>query len=350
LDFERREIFDRAWLFAGHASEVTAPGSWTVAPLSPAGVVLVRGADLELRAFFNVCRHRAAPVVSGTCGRDRELVCRYHGWRYRLDGVLADARGGGELTGFDRDAHGLVPLRVAEHRGLVFVSSDANAPALDQYLAEVPEHLAGIHLHTLRLGRRVEHRAAANWKLLVENFQESHHFPGVHPALERLTPATRSSSFVTDGPWLGGTMELRDGAETVSLDGERHGRPLLGGTREADRRRIRDYFLWPNLLLSVQPDYLLTYRILPLSTDESRITADIYFHTAAFSDDFAPRDVYEFWDKTNAEDRDICEKQQLGIASPAFERARYVKSEDGVHAFDRLLVRTYRAALDEETT
>ena len=343
---ERVQLFDRAWLAVCHGSEVEAPGSFVKAPVTPEGILVARGADLRLHAHYNVCRHRGALVCHERAGRTDAFVCPYHAWRYELTGRLSSAPGTRGLEDFRLADRGLSPVRVEEWQGLVFVNLAADAPPLAEALAPAPEHLGRLHLAQLRLGRRVEHEVAANWKLLIENFQESHHFRSVHPMLERWTPFERSSSFISDGAWLGGTMELVDEAETVSLDGQRHGRPLLGGSSDLDRRRVYDYFCFPNLLLSVQPDYLLTYRIWLVAPDRSRVTADILFHPGAFSDGFDPSDVYEFWDVTNREDREICESQQIGIASQGFDRGRFATSEDGTHAFDGRIARFYLEHID----
>lgn len=203
------------------------------------------------------------------------------------------------------------------------------------------QRLSGPSLRHLRLGRRAGYAVAANWKLLVENFQESHHFPGVHPGLERLTPSSRADSRLGDGPWLGGTMDIVGGAETVSLDGLLHGRPTLAGTRAEDRLQVFDAFLFPALLWSVQPDYLLTYRLTPLSPGETHVVADIHFHPAAFSADFDASEVFAFWDRVNEEDRSICERQQRALRSRGHPPGRYTSVEDGVHAFDRLVALRY---------
>jgi len=341
FELERRELFGRAWLAVARSDELEDPGAFVRAPITPEGVLVARGADLALYAHFNVCRHRGALVCRAPHGRTEAFVCPYHAWRYELTGRLSSAPGAEGLEGFCAADHGLSSVSVAEWKGFVFVNLAADPPALADALAPIPEHLQRLHLAPLRIGRRVEHDVAANWKLLIENFQESHHFPSVHPTLERITPFARSSSFIADGAWLGGTMELVDEAETVSVDGQRHGRPLLGGTSESDRRKVYDYFCWPNLLLSAQPDYLLTYRIWPLGPDRSRVTADILFHPGAMRDGFDPRDVFEFWDVTNREDREICESQQIGVASQGFGGGRFATSEDGTHAFDRRMAHFY---------
>jgi glycine betaine catabolism A len=134
-------------------------------------------------------------------------------------------------------------------------------------------------------------------------------------------------------------MELVADAETVSLDASRHERPFLAASE--DRRRVHDAMLFPCLLTSLQPDYFLTYRLWPLSAQRTEVVADIFFHPAAFVPGFDPHDVYDFWERVNAEDRAICEGQQLGLRAGGFSPSCYATVEDGVHAFDRLVARAY---------
>jgi Rieske 2Fe-2S family protein len=143
-------------------------------------------------------------------------------------------------------------------------------------------------------------------------------------------------------------MDILAEAETVALDGDRRNRPWLAGTLPEDRRRVFDALLFPSLLLSLQPDYLLTYRLVPVGPTETRVIADIYFHAAAFTADFDPENVYSFWDRVNAEDRAVCERQQMGIRSRGHRPGRYTSVEDGVHAFDQLVARRYATALKEQ--
>jgi Rieske 2Fe-2S family protein len=162
----------------------------------------------------------------------------------------------------------------------------------------------------------------------------------VHPSLEALTPAERATSVLGDGPWLGGVMPLREGVQTVSLDGNRHGRPLLPGA--ADPRRVHDFHLWPASMLSVQPDYLLTYRLVPLGPARTHVTFDVLVHPetkARADDELEP--VRAFWARVNAEDRAICEAQQRGTASRGYAPLGYEPVEDGVHAFDARVARRY---------
>ena len=346
--FEREAIFAREWLCVGREDEIALPGAWIRADVGGEDVIVSRGVDLAVRAFHNVCSHRGAPLCQGASGRHAAFRCPYHGWTYELSGTLREAPHTATLEGFNPDEQGLSPIRVESWQGFLFATLDGDAPPLAEALGTPPDRVARTGLRQLRLGRRTAHVVAANWKLLAENFQESLHFASVHPGLERLTPSARADSVLGEGPWLGGIMDIASGAETVSLDGDRRNRPWLAGTLPEDRRRVFDALLFPGLLLSLQPDYLLTYRLVPLAPTETQVIADIHFHPAAFTADFDPESVYSFWDRVNAEDRAICEHQQLGIRSRGYRPGRYTSVEDGVYAFDRLVARRYAAALKEQ--
>jgi Rieske 2Fe-2S family protein len=274
-------------------------------------VLVVRGPDLKVRAFFDVCRHRGASIVGReACGRTARFECPYHGWTYELDG------------------RGREPLRAVEvqlWRGFVLIAL-CNDPTP---IGEAPPWLE--ELPPLRLGRRTSWTTKANWKFIGENFQETLHFPRVHKELEALTPAEDAFTWLGTGRWLGGTMNIQ--AETVSATGKLDGRPLIGKPG-----KVFDALLFPCLLTSLQPDYLLLYRLSPLAVDETRIEFDIWFHAAA--DVNAPA-VYELWDRINSEDRAIVEDQQQNTGSRAFEPTCYEPVEEGMHAFDRLVAKAY---------
>jgi glycine betaine catabolism A len=239
----------------------------------------------------------------------------YHGWTYGLDGRCTN------------ESAELASATVAEWNGFVFVALDPNE-SLAAFMGEIPPWLAEPRL--LAHGRRSTYVAHANWKLLVENFQESHHFPFVHALLEERTPTSAAETWTGSGRWLGGTMAIVEG-ETVSVDGRLHDRPLIG-----EAGRVLDAMLFPSLLTSLQPDYFLTYRLVPASASETEITADVFFHPSTARPGFDAPDVYAFWDRVNAEDRAICESQQRNVRSRAFA-PRYLPNEEGLAAFERLI-------------
>jgi glycine betaine catabolism A len=331
-------IFRDAWLPVAHASELAVPGTFVACEVFGERIVIVRGADLELRAFYDRCLHRGTPLTEGACGRAErlELVCPYHGLAYDLRGRPDGERA--RSLGVVAESLEAAPL--AERFGFVFVAASPPRRALADETA--PPWLERASMGLLRLARRSAHEVAANWKLLVQNFQESHHFPTVHPSLEAKTPAMRSTSQAFGGRFLGGTMEIVPGAETVSDSGRLSGRPFVAA--EPDRRRVGDAHLFPGWLTSLQPDYFLSYGLMPLSPDRTRVVADIYVHAAA--PQAADDALHAFWDRTNAEDRAICERQQRGVSSPSYRPGPYAPSEDGMRAFDRLVAAAYLGAGD----
>jgi Rieske 2Fe-2S family protein len=333
-----RALFAASWVPAAHESEIARPGQLRAVDVAGERVLVARGADLAVYAFIDRCVHRGTPLTEGDGGLCAELslTCPYHGLRYDLTG-RADP-GSAPALGIAAGAR-LPAVRAARWNGFVLVCLSSETAPCDAWMGPSPPWLERASHHALRLGRRRAHDVAANWKLLVENFQESHHFPHVHPSLEARTPWARSTSVALGERWLGGTMEIAEGLETVSEDGRLAGRPLVA--HEADARLVHDALLMPAWLLSLQPDYLLSYRLVPRAPDRTTVIADVYFHQAARATDAEPHAVYGFWDRTNAEDRAICARQQRGVASPSFTRGTFARVEDGQYAFDRRIAEHY---------
>jgi Rieske 2Fe-2S family protein len=331
LALDAEALFRGCWVAVADAADLAPPGAWSRAAWPGRGdLVVARTAELGLSLLAATCRHRGVALLEGERGRvpDLAIACPYHGWTYDLGGRLR--RAPGLAAPHDAATLGLAAGRVATLGGEVLAALDpapGDGPQLPRWLADAP-------LDALRRAHQATWEVAANWKLVVANFQESHHFPRVHPALEARTPFVSSTSVIPDhGTWLGGTMDLVDGVETVSPDGLRDGRPFLAAP--GDRRRVHDAWLRPNLLTSLQPDYLLTYRLEPMAVDRTRVAFAIDVHASAPAacgiDELA-----RYWAAINAEDQRICEAQQRGLAAagPGFELGPYAASEDGLHAFE----------------
>ncbi len=307
----------------GRISDVAQPGAWVRADVGGEDIFVMRGEDLALRAFFNVCIHRGTPLLDGDGGRDLRVVCPYHGWTYGTNGLLQWPEGPSKQ---------LCGARVESWGGFLFVCLDEATPSLDAWMGEVPPWLEP---DLLRRARRVSYDVAANWKLLVSNFQESHHFPRVHPELQRLTPTKRARSFFPEqSRWLGGEMDIVAGSDTVSISGSLQARPLI--VPPARSRVVYDAMLFPSLLTSLQPDYFLTYRLEPRGEAATRVVAETFVHPS-IPEDADLGDVYAFWDRVNAQDRWICERQQRGVGSRGFSGPIYQEADEGVVAFERLL-------------
>jgi Rieske 2Fe-2S family protein len=330
------------WICVGREEDVQRDGAYFLARVATESLIVLRGSDQSLRAFHNVCRHRGSTLVTEDHGSIVRFQCPYHAWTYELDGRLRRARHTDDLRDFDPEDFGLIPVRIATWQGFIFVDLGGEAPPLVDHLVDLPAQLERFPLADLRRGRRIEYEVAANWKVIAENYSECYHCPGVHPQLNRLTPYDRGENLVSRGPWAGGWMELVGDHETMSLDGARHGRPPFAGLSEQDRRRILYVVLWPNLLISVHPDYLMTHQVWPVDPEHSRVVCEWFFEPATMEQPgFDPSDAVDFWDLTNRQDWAVCELQQEGTRSRAYRPGRYSLMEDMVHAFDLMVADRY---------
>jgi Rieske 2Fe-2S family protein len=342
LAYEREAWFGGGWVSVGREEDALTKGAYFLAQVAGESVIVIRGDDGELRAFYNLCRHRGATLVEEPCGALVRFQCPYHAWVYDLQGNLRPPRHTEVLEGFDPAEWGLVPVRLAAWQGFVFVDLSGEAPPLAETLGDLPGHLARYELAGLRRARRIEYDVAANWKAIVENYEECYHCPGVHPQLNKITPYNLGEYLPGEGPWIGSWMEVVGEHETLSLDGGAHGRPPLAGTRPEDLKRVYYFVLWPNLLISLHPDYLMSHWLWPEEPGRTRVVCEWFFDPATMARaDFDPEDAIGFWDLTNRQDWHVCELQQAGTRSRAYTAGRYSGIEGSVHAFDLMVADRY---------
>jgi glycine betaine catabolism A len=340
--YEQEAWFARTWSCVGRESDAARPGEYFLANVADEAIVIVRGHDERLRAFYNVCRHRGSRLLTEQAGRLVRFQCPYHAWTYELDGTLRRAPHTEALEGFATADNGLVDVRVETWQGFVFLTLADDGPSLLSFLADLPPLVERYPIARLARARRIEYDVGANWKVIAENYSECYHCPGVHPQLNRLTPYDRGRNLRSEGPWAGGWMELAGSAATMSTDGERHGRPPLPGITPEDEGRVYYFVIWPGLLLSLHPDYVMTHHVRPLGPERSRVACDWLFDPATMErPGFDPGDAIGFWDLTNRQDWAVCELQQQGTRSRAYVPGRYALLEDMVHAFDLMVADRY---------
>ena len=342
--FERDNWFFRDWVCIGREEDAPEPGTFFRSEQLGEPLVVVRARDGVLRAFYNVCKHRGTAVVEEQCGKAVRFQCPYHAWIYDLDGKLIRAKHTEDLDDFSFDTFGLEPVRLATWQGFVFVSLDPHAPELETYMVDWHDHHAGFKRDYSRLRRatRMTYDVAANWKIVAENYSECYHCPGVHPLLNKLTPYDLGEDFFPEGPWKGGWMIFSEGCETMSMDGLRHGRPVLYATDEVDERRIYYYILWPNLIVSVHPDYVLTHQAWPDGPNRTVVNCDLYVDVDSIGDPGLDiSGAVDFWDLTNKQDYHVVELQQAGTRSRSWVAGRYSNQEASVQAFDLMVADRY---------
>jgi Rieske 2Fe-2S family protein len=330
----------------GRAEDVAEAGSYLLASIAGESVIVLRDRAAELHAFYNVCRHRGSTLLDepreGASGHLVRIQCPYHAWVYDLDGSLRRAPHTEEVLEFDPTDNSLVPIRLETWQGFVFLNLDPAAPGLLDYLSDLSAAVVGYPIAGVRRSRRIEYDVNANWKVIGENYSECYHCPGVHPQLNRLSPYDRGRNLESRGPWTGGWMELVDAADTMSTDGASHGRPPLAGIGAENARRVYYIVVWPNLLLSLHPDYVMTHQVWPVDAEHSRVVCEWLFDPQVMAaPGFDPSDAVDFWDLTNRQDWAVCERQQRGTASRGYVAGRYSLMEDMVHAFDLMVADRY---------
>jgi Rieske 2Fe-2S family protein len=309
--WERVHFFAGSWSCVGRRSDVTEPGAQRAVEVGGEGVILVRGHDGVLRGFSNVCRHRGHQLLqTGECTVNKAITCPYHAWVYGLDGRLRGAPSFGDVPGFDREDFPLVPAGVAEWMGWVFVDASGGGLPFQDHVGNLADILGPYEPDRLAAGAVHEYVIEANWKLVAENYHECYHCSNLHPALCKVTPVYSGLDFAPTGVWAGGNMELFDFAQTMSFDGASKG-TMLRGLDARMRREVQYVQLFPNLLISAHPDYVMTHRLTPLGPARTHVECAWLFPPEAFDvEGFDPAYAVEFWDVTNREDWGACESVQ----------------------------------------
>ncbi len=290
---ERSAVFGGAWLFLGHEAETAAAGDWIAADIAGHRLLAVRGKDGTLRAFHNVCRHRAGPLVQGAAGRcEGELVCAYHGWRYALDGRLRAATGFGAAEGFDPRELGLLAVRLEIWRGLVFVNLDAGAPPLSAHVAALDALLTERGLEPAAPALRRSHDLACDWKVYAENYLEGYHIGAVHPVL---------------------AGELGPAEYRVRVDGDLVVQEAMG-VNDGPQAGVWAW-LWPNLGINVYRDGAMIERMTPVGPGRTRLDY-LFLNDRGAA---ALGGALEASDRLTAEDSAICEAVQANLSAGAYD-------------------------------
>ncbi len=351
---EQKKIFSKHWLLVGHQSQIAKAGDYFVAEVGDESLIIARDQRSTIRGFYNVCRHRGTRLKEGTCGHASAIQCPYHAWTYGLDGRLIRAPHMDEVQGFDKADYSLHPVNLGLFEGFIFVNLAADPMPLEEWFAPLAGKFSHWNMSILRSAKRIEYDVRANWKLIFENYSECYHCPGVHPALSKLTPYDSAENDLCEGPFLGGFMSINKG-KSLTMSGNAcalgvngiadpdpaHARlPRRSHAEAGDRDRVFYYSIFPNMLLSMHPDYVMVHQLWPQSPERTLIRCDWFFHPDGFNrSDFKPDDAIEFWDMTNKQDWHVCELSQQGIASRAYEPGPYSPRESIPAAWDREYLR-----------
>jgi Rieske 2Fe-2S family protein len=345
-EFQREyaAIFASGWVCVGRSDTLTEPGDYLAIRLQDQSLLVVRQENGELGAFYNVCRHRGTELVplkepgpvSGQFARS--IVCPYHAWSYHLDGRL---RGTPHLA-IEPDGVSLHTIPLAEWGGFVFVCLAASHhEPLAETLGDGTARLQRYPLADLRVGHTITYDVDANWKVIVENYNECYHCGPIHPELCQIVPAFKQGG--GNGlDWDDGVPH-RDGANTFTISGTTTRAPFPG-LSETEKTHHKGELFYPNLMLSLSMDHVAAFYLWPQSAGHTRIQCDFLFHPDELSKpDFDASDAIKFWDLVNQQDWNICESVQRGMRNKVFEHGYYAPMED--YSLD---IRRYvRGRLDE---
>src|SRR5438552_9472492 len=372
---EQESIFSKEWLLVGHQSQIPKPGDYIVRQVIGESLIVIRDKDEEIRAFYNVCRHRGTRLIEhrageAVCGHTSAIQCPYRAWSYGLDGRLIGAPHMDGVPGFDKANYPLHPVNLGVWEGFIFINlndgearlrSEATARqrsgdfiSLERWFAPLNGKFSHWNMSILRPAKRIEYDIHANWKLMFENYSECYHCPGVHPMLSKVSPYDSAENDLAEGPFLGGFMKINPG-KSLSMSGNacalpiEHDHPPSPGYGAAGEQkhekestqRVFYYSIFPNMLLSLHPEYVMVHQLWPQSPERTLIVCDWFFHPDAFSrKDFNPEDAIEFWVMTNNQDWQVSELSQQGIASRAYEPGPYSSREKIPAAWDRYYLRS----------
>ena len=331
---EQAKVFATQWICVGHQSQITKAGDYFVQQVSEESLIIMRARSGEIHGFYNVCRHRGTRLCEEASGHFAAIQCPYHAWTYGLDGRLLGAPHMDEAPGFQKADYSLHAVNLTLWEGFIFVSLAGDPVPLEQVFAPLARKFTHWNLPLLQSARKIEYDVHANWKLIFENYSECYHCPGVHPALSKISPYDSAENDLCEGPFLGGFMAIARG-KSLTMSGKACARPV-GDIKGADHARVFYYSVFPNMLLSMHPDYVMVHQLWPQSPKRTLIECNWYFHPgAAGVPGYNPDDAVAFWDMTNKQDWHVCELSQQGIASRAYQPGPYSPRESIPAAWDR---------------
>jgi Rieske 2Fe-2S family protein len=331
---ERERIWFGGWVCIGRAHEIAEPGDYLVRDIAGESIIVTRNREGAVRAFYNVCAHRGTKLLDDEpgCGHvSKVFKCPYHAWSYDLDGGLVGTPNVDEDEGFERSEHPLHAVGVEAYAGFLFVNlaEPAARRPLQETLRRGTESIANFEryrMDELRVGVRIVYEVEANWKIIVENYNECLHCPTVHPELVQVVPLYRFGE-VWDGETRDDGNWMVEGATSFTRSG-RSELPPFPDLQPDDYRMYYGTFQFPNLMLNLHPDAAMYYLTLPRGPSHTTVISEYLFRPETIaSPDFRPEPVVELWDLISKQDWSVCERAQTGVSSRAYRSGVYPRKD-----------------------
>ncbi len=337
---ELEHIFSSRWLCIGRESQIPNPGDYFITTVASESLIIVRDVGGEVRAFYNVCRHRGTRLCTNAEGHlDGIISCPYHAWGYKLDGQLAVAPLMNEVKGFCKEDYPLYGAAIAIWEGFLFLNLARDPQPFTTAFAPLIGRFSPWQISTLRVASQIEYNVSANWKLIVQNYSECYHCPTVHPELAKMSPFRSGQNDLFQGSFLGGFMTMNHSGGSMTMSGNLCSAPI-GTICGENLNRVYYYAIFPNLLLGLHPDFVMVHTLWPESPHQTRIVCEWLFAPEAIvQPGFDSSDAVDFWDMTNRQDWEICELTQQGVSSRAYTPCLYSGAESLLAAFDLELLK-----------
>lgn len=332
---EMARILRPSWQIVCHESDLAAPGDWRSLAYLGENVVAIRGGDGAIRAFHNVCRHRAMRIVEGDAGCARKLVCPYHAWTYELDGRLSGVPMRRDYPALELDANGLVPVQVSVWRGFVFVRlEDDGGPSVAEMMAPYDSEIAPYRLEAMRrIGDVRTRERAVNWKNVGDNYSDNLHIPVAHDGLTRLFGKSYAIEAAKWVDKMSGYLSDRRSANPWEAFYQRH-LPRVDHLPDANQRLWLYYKLWPNMAFDIYPDQIDFMQWLPISPTSCVLREMVFALPDARREMKLVR--YANWRinrVVNAEDTWLIERVQQGMGSQSYTAGPIGASEVCLRSF-----------------
>ena len=333
LKQEMENIFFKTWLCIGRSNEINKSGEYKIITIGYESLFIIRNEDKKLKAFYNICRHRGTRICNKENGKySKSIQCPYHGWTYDLSGRLIGAPNMDAVEQFNKDNYPLFPADLIEWEGFIFINLSENPSEFKLEYKPIINRFSEWEINDIEIYESKVYLVNCNWKLIIQNYSECYHCPIIHKSLADITSYLGGRNDLVSGPFLGGYMEMN--SESITMDGKLCG-PIFKNLSKKNIKRVYYYALFPNLLLSLHPDYVMFHTVWPDGPQKCKINCNwLFTKEAIINSDYQPSKAIDFWHKTNLEDWDICEQSQLGIQSNKYSPGPYSGQESLLSAYD----------------
>ena len=339
LNQEFKKIFHNNWICIGRSSDLSIKGQYITIQIGNESVIILKSENDKTRAFYNVCRHRGTRICNKNEGKFSKTVqCPYHGWTYDLNGKLIGSPHMEEAKDFNKIDYPLFPIKTKIWQGFLFINLSENTTNFNETFEPINNFLHSWDLNKLIVLDKKRYSVNCNWKLIIQNYCECYHCPMIHPQLAEIHNYMGGRNNLYSGPFLGGYMNFNSGKESITTSGK-YCCPTLKGVKGKDLNRVYYYSLFPNMLLSLHPEYVMYHTVWPNGPDKCFVDCSwLFLKESADKYKDSIFEAIDFWDETNKQDWEICEYSQLGINSKKYSPAPYSGQESLLAAFDEYYI------------